>query len=270
MKGFIYKEQSTENILSSSKLILVTFDSLKSITGSERENIVGEKTLTRHIPNEYGTKTSNLIFEYALVKSNFEPFTDEEQIIVERWLSSPKFSSDVDIIDCDGNIIATYCGKFTKTDWVLFSGGWAGVTFTFENNSAYPKRHFSNSFSISNNGTINLNCITDELEEYIYPTIKITQPNQTSKVTITNVTDNNNSFTLNALDRLQIIMDCQHCILKDTSTSGIVNFSDLGWKDVDNIYWLRLLPGINEIQVIGTANIEISYDSPYKKVGGWL
>lgn len=63
MKGFIYKEQSTENILSSSKLILVTFDSLKSITGSERENIVGEKTLTRHIPNEYGTKTSNLIFE---------------------------------------------------------------------------------------------------------------------------------------------------------------------------------------------------------------
>ena len=67
MKGFIYKEQSTENILSSSKLILVTFDSLKSITGSERENIVGEKTLTRHIPNEYGTKTSNLIFEYALV-----------------------------------------------------------------------------------------------------------------------------------------------------------------------------------------------------------
>ena len=65
-------------------------------------------------------------------------------------------------------------------------------------------------------------------------------------------------------------MDCQHCILKDTSTSGIVNFSDLGWKDVDNIYWLRLLPGINELQVIGTANIEISYDSPYKKVGGWL
>lgn len=270
MSGFIYKNKSTDTILSSSKLILVSFDVLDSIQGSDRESVTGESTLTRPISNEYGTTNKNLVFEYALVKSNYQPFTDDEQIIVERWLSSPKFSSDLNIIDCNENVTATYCGKFTQTTWRICGGGWAGVTFTFENNSAYPKRHFSNTYSITDGETININCETDELEEYIYPVISITQPNETASVTIKNITDNNNSFTINALDRLQIKIDCKHCILKDATTNGVINFNDLGWNDVGNIYWLRLLPGNNEIQITGTCDIEISYDSSYKKVGGWL
>ena len=270
MSGFIYKGKSTDNIVKSSKLTLVTFESLDSVVGVNRENIIGESTLSRPIANEYGTKSNTLSFDYALVKSNGEPFTDDEQIIVEQWLSSPKFSSDLNIIDRDGYITATYCGKFMQTTWYICGGGWAGVAFTFENNSAYPKRHFTNTYSIIDAGTINLDCKTDELEEYIYPVISITQPNETAPMTLTNITDNNNSFTINTLDRLKIIMDCQHCILKDGSTNGIINFSDLGWNDVGNIYWLRLLPGNNEIQITGTADINISYDSPYKKVGGWL
>lgn len=270
MSGFIYKGKSTDTILPSSKLFLVTFSQFESLTGSNRENIVGNTTLLRPFPNEYGTKSSNLIFDYALVKVNNEPFTDEEQIEVERWLSSPKFSSELKIINNDGIVTTLYYGKFTRTEWHSCLGGWAGVTFTFENKGAYPYKHFEHTFNINGSETISFNCESDELEEFIYPVISITATEATEQVSIINMTDNNNSVSLRALDRLEIIMDCNLCMLQDATTSGVISFSDIGWTDVGNIYWLRLIPGENTLEVIGTVNITITYDAPYKKVGGWL
>lgn len=270
MSGFIYKDKSTDTILASSKLVLVSFSRLESIIGVTRESIVGNTTLTRPFPNEYGTTTDSLVFDYALVKVNNKPFTNEEQIEVERWLSSPKFSSKLQIIDNNGLETALYYGKFTKTEWHPCIGGWAGVTFTFENKGAYPYKHFSHTFNINERGTITFNCESDELEEYIYPVISITATENTEQVTIVNITDNNNVLSLRALDRLEIIMDCDICMLKDATVDGVINFSDIGWSDIGNIYWLRLVPGENILEITGTININISYDAPYKKVGGWL
>jgi len=50
----------------------------------------------------------------------------------------------------------------------------------------------------------------------------------------------------------------------------IVKYKDLGWGDVGDIYWLRLLPGNNTLVLEGDVALEISYYAPYKKVGGWL
>lgn len=270
MSGFIYNGKSTETILADSKLMLASFDSLTSITGSDREDIIGETTITRPIANEYGTKSSALTFEYALIKQNGNPFSDEEQIIIECWLSSPKFSSDLQIIDCDGNITCTYCGKFISTKWEPCCGGWGGVSFSFKNNSSYPKRRFEHTFNITGKSTFQLNCQSDELEEYIYPVITITEPSETAIVAIKNITDNNNTMTLRAYHMLPITLDCRYCIPTDKTKNGIISYTDLGWSDVGNIYWLRLLPGINEIEVTGNVNLNIVYDAPYKKVGGWL
>lgn len=270
MSGFIYNGQSTETILPSSKLMLCTFDDVDRVAGVERENIIGETTMTRPTANEYGTTSSPLLFEYALVKKNSKPFTDEEQISVERWITSPKFSRDLNIIDCEGNITTTYCGKFLSTEWVTCSGGYAGVVFSFQNNSAYPKKHYSKDFSISGNGVINIKCESDELEEYVYPVLTVTEPSETATVIIKNVTDNSNTMTIRAYDSLPMIFDCLHCIPRDSTTNGIVSYEDLGWTDVGNIYWLRLLPGENTIEVTGNAEITISYDVPVKRVGGWI
>ena len=67
--------------------------------------------------------------------------TQEEQSIIERWLTSPKYSSDLNIIDNDGNIVATYCEKFISTEWLIYDDRYNGVTFTFENNGPYAKEH---------------------------------------------------------------------------------------------------------------------------------
>ena len=273
MSGFIYKNKSTDTILESTRLILVSFSQLESITGSSRESVVGNSTLTRQFPNEYGTMSSALTFNYALIKSDKTPFTVEEQIEVERWLSSPKYSSKLQIIDCDGIEDTLYYGKFIKTDWYPCVGGWYGVAFTFENKHAYPHRHFEHTFNINGNDTITFNCQSDELEEYIYPIVMITAQDSTEELTITNRTDNNNSISMRCLDRIENVMDCNLCMLYDRGNKNLIGFDDVGWSDVGNIYWIRLVPGENIFDITGatgTVQITFSYDAPYKKVGGWL
>ena len=289
LSGFIYKNLSTETILDE-RLILCAFQEVDSVAGSNKEGQYGEITITRPISNEYGTISQRLSFDYGLIKCSAELFTSEEQIIVERWLTSPKFSSDLVVISDNGEVVATYCGKFVNTEWHQVPGGFSGVTFTFENNGPYAKQHreFQYEFVIPEEldddplnpievededatWEFDVVCDTDELEEYTYPTLRFLQTRNFAKpVMITNVTDNNNAMSIKCRKRLPIIMDCNHCILSDGTTSGLIRFSDVGWKDVGNIYWPRLLPGTNHFVVIGECRINIEFDIVDKKAGGWL
>ena len=271
MAGFIYNGQSSDDIIASSPLLLASFDAEDSVVGHERDNIVGEPTISRPIANEYGTQYQALEIEYGLIKRDLTPFTNEEQRIVERWLTSPKISQKLQFIDCKSDILqGTYCGKFLTTEWYPANGGWAGVQFTFQNNSAYPVMNFLQTYQVRGNETFTVTNPTDELEEYIYPVMTIIEPTETANVTVKNMTDNNNSMTINARHELPMIFDCQHCIPKDGTTSGIFTYQDLGWTDIGNIYWLRLLPGDNLINVVGNADITIEFEYPYKKVGVWV
>lgn len=270
MSGFIYNGFSTKTILPSSELILVGVDSDGNIQGVNRSAENGEITITRPISNEYGTLATRLTFTYSLMKKNFHDFTDEEQRIVERWLTSPKFSQDLKVYDCDEEDYALYCGRFINTVWQISHDGWAYVTFTFENNSMYQKRHYKYEFEIEESGEITLDVDSDELEEYVYPTLILENPDETKTVKLTFPTDNNNYIEARLFRRLPITVDCQHCILADATTEGVIRFSDIGWTDVGNIYWPRLLPGENVIQVDSPLKVTVIYDCPHKKVGGWL
>lgn len=270
MSGFIYKGKSTDTILSSSKLIIATFTEVSEIVGHDREDVVGDTTITRQVANEYGTIYSGQTFEYSLIKNNLEPFTEEEQILVESWLSSPKFSSTLQLIDCEGTVIGNYTGKFTHTEWVTSAGGWAGVNFTFKATSPYMFEEHTQGFTIDGSSSITIDCDSDEYEEYIYPVVEIYAKDETNTVTITNKTDNNNELKIEALHRLRILIDCDHCTLTDATTNGIISFDDVGWKDVGNIYWLRFITGENNLRIIGNAIITFKYKTVNKKVGGWL
>lgn len=268
--GFVYNGKSTKNIIPSSELILATFDGNDSITGHQRDNVIGENTISRPIANEYGTQYQALEFEYGLIKKDRTPFTDEEQRVIETWLTSPKISQKLQFFDCDNAASKVfYCGKFTKTDWYPCCGGWAGMMFTFTNNAAYPMRFYSNEYNISDTTTLLLKCESDELEEYVYPIITITS-SSTSIFEIINKTDNGNSMKLSAKKNLPMQFDCKNCIPKDETTCQIFTYKDLGWFDVGDIYWLRLLPGNNELVIKGNGKLKIEFEYPCKKVGDWL
>lgn len=271
MAGFIYNGQSSDNILESSPLLMASFDTEDAVIGHERDNVIGEPTISRPIANEYGTQYQALEINYGLIKRDLTPFTNEEQRIVERWLTSPKLSQKLQFIDCKSKELqGVYCGKFLSTEWYPADGGWAGVQFLFQNNSMYPTMHSSYSYEVRRSATITVNCPSDELEEYIYPILKVVEPIETAEISIKNTTDNNRTMTINARHELPMVFDCQNCIPTDGTTSQIFTYDDLGWENVSDIYWLRLLPGENQLEVTGDADITIEFDYPYKKVGVWV
>lgn len=279
LKGFIYNGKSTESIILSSRLFLATFDTLDSAPGITRESLKGETTVSRPIANDYGVTNTGLSFTYALIKEQGKPFTDDEQRIVERWLTSPKLDLPLKIIDEDEVVGLTYCGKFTSTEWKSCAGGWSGVDFTFEHNDAYPKKHYDFVYNIKGTQILDVECLSDELDEYVYPVINLEVKSDSQKISIKNLTDNSNTMTFTAdpelatskVPRLPIKIDCRNCILSDATSGGVIRFKDIGWQDVGNIYWLRLLPGMNQLEISGgTVDLSISFDVPIKRVGGWM
>lgn len=269
MNGFKYMNKSTETILNT-KLVLASYNSVDSVVGSTRESLKGERTYYRPIANEYGTMYSdNLTIEYSLLKCNDKPFTYEEQRIIERWLTSPELSQWLEFYDDIETV--KYFGKFIETEWVICHGGYSGVNFKFETNAPYPWKEEKHVFNLSGEGTheIVFSCETDELEKPIYPVIKLTT-SSTTTITIINNTDNENKAVIKMYDSLPLVIDCRNMIIKDATTSGIVNYKDLGWDVLENIYWFKIFSGNNIWTIDGEVNIEIIYNSVYKKVGGWL
>ena len=302
MSGFIYNGFSTAEILPSSELSLVsTVGAIESVPGVTRQIMGGEPTISRPIINEYGTVADHLEFSYSLTKSNDTLFTDEEQIAVERWLTSPKYSLPLIVFDCNGTSKYKYYGLFTSTEWMIGGDGYVAVTFTFSVNGSYAYEHHKYIVSPPEDSPTDVNqnpiwefeydCITDELDEWVYPKVTIADtheiieevvpddsPGGGSTTTISlpatfrlaNATDGNRAMVLD-LSTVQegiIVFDCKNCMI--SGDEGNITFKDLGWDDVGNIYWLRLKPGKNVINVIGNVEITIEYDSPVKIAGGWL
>lgn len=280
MFGFEYNGKSTQNIIDT-PLLLVTFDAIGSL-GMTRSKIEGDRTISRPITNEYGTIYDPLSFTYGLIKQNFEEFTNNEQRIVERWLTSPKLSRELKVTDCFDED-CSYFGLFTNTEWLTGANGFVGVQFTFEVNGSYPFKYFSqrvwepyvtdsntNQTTILNSGDFTVYNDTDELEEYVYPVIKIKSYNNsyTSSFTLRCITDNNNRVSITTNRKDMITIDCQHCMVYH-QTSDTLSFTELGWQDVDNIYLPRLFPGENQFHIDGTVYVDMSFYTPYKRVGGW-
>ena len=280
MAGFIYEGSSTSNIIGT-ELILVSLSGGSAMTPSiQRDLVGGDPTISRHIVNEYGTITGHLEFEYGLIKANGELFTIEEQIAVETWLTSPKFSSYLTVYDCDGVQRYRYFGKFTSTEWLMIGDGYGALNFVFSVNGSYASGYHTFTVRPPQNAQINQNnmpywattiaCETDELEEWIYPKLTVSNLSDNDNVyfEILNSTDNNGEMKVDTQLNEDVIIDCKNCIIKGETSK--LSFRDLGWQDIGNIYWLRLKDGNNLLRFTGNVSVKIEYDSPLKVVGGWL
>lgn len=267
MSGFNYNGKSTDTVIQDCRLILASWDSVTEIQGSERSTVAGERTVTRTAVNEFGTIYGKTIFSYALIREDGQPISDADQRVIETWLTSPKYSIPLELIDCEGTAICRYDGKFIKTAWIPTHGGWASVRFDFE--SATPYAYIPRTLTYSSAGNHTFTCHSDELQEYTYPIVTITA-SSANTVKIKSVTDGNNTMTINMPALITVKIDCDKCILTDNTTSEVIDFDDIGWDDIGNIYWLRILPGENTINITGSATVTISYNYVYKQIGGWL
>lgn len=280
MSGFNYYGFSTQNIIDE-QLILVNVGSndVNSIVGTNRVVHASDQTISRNFRNEYGTVRDLLTFNYGLAKESLQPFTTDEQLIIEDWLTYPQKSSVVEIFDCDGQVRYKYKGLFTNTTWMIPQGGnYCVCSFTFSVNGSYPFEHFKENFiNLGISATWDLEVPSNPVLEKIYPTIQIIPHRETylpSQFKITNL--------VNSLDKMEfaieqcegIKIDCQRCIIQNLNNTKVpyLSFKNFGWDDVDSIYWLYLNQGQNTIQFEGEGSVDciVEYDLPIKKAGGWL
>lgn len=265
MMEFKYDEKTSATVLSV-PLVLCFFDYPEELTGFERETIKGETTINRSVPNQYGTKyVSTPKPEFALIKEDQSVFTNNEQQIINRWLTSPQLPKYLEFKKPD-NEITIYRGTFTD---VRFKPAFnpIGAICQFEYDSPYAWKSQEKHFTTAGTYTIYVN--SDETEKYVYPILTV-KTETTTDIIVKNVTDNENSMNIHAYAKLPMTFDCKLCIPTDDTKQGAISYKDLGWEDVGNIYWLRLLPGENVIQITGDADVKITYKCPQKMVGGFL
>lgn len=112
--------------------------------------------------------------------------------------------------------------------------------------------------------------VNSERLEEIFPVITIV-PNLAvtdSKLTYT-ITNNRDQGTMKLTNILKdtTVIDCKRAII--SSTTGLLTIDELGWSDVDSIYWPRLYHGDNEFVIKGQpATISLTYREP-RKVGAY-
>ena len=280
MSGFNYYGFSTKDILST-PLTLGNFSNNESlsIVGLNRNIQGSEVSISRNYRNEYGVVNDLLNFTYVLIKSDLSPFTENEQIAIEKWLMSPKKSSLLQVFDCEETVIYNYIGMFTNTTWLIpySHGRYGACQFTFSVNGSYPYEHITKQLINAGNNTLWEFTISDELDvDYIYPTLEITPHFNTylpSDFRIINTLDDAKQMKFQITECEGLKIDCKRCITTALGDSPPrLNFKNFGWEDVDAIYWLRLFPGSNALRIQGEGALDIilDYDLPIQKVGGWL
>lgn len=162
-----------------------------------------------------------------------------------------------------------YFGIFTNIEPQLICEEVIGFNMTFQTNSVFawgPLR--TETFILGEeNSEFTINVNSSERYREIYPVIKVknTSYGTPQTITITALTDQSRQLQMRSRAMITTI-DCEKCIIYDETTSGIINFEQLGLDNVSYIYWPRLYNGNNRFKVDGNAEITFQFREP-RKVG---
>lgn len=267
--SFIYNNKSLSDFLH--KMIIGYIDKSEDTFGLDREIVSGSTTMNRNIYHAYNTKYSGKLgFQITLLHEDQKRFTENEVSEITRWLTSPKSYRKLEFYDCDGskNDVIFYAIAVKVTP--ALAGGIAGLKIDFECNAPYGFVEKTASIDLTQStdhtGTIEINCESDELEEYVYPVVKINCPSLWMDFRIINHTDNESEMKLHDVKGIYEL-NCQHQVLK-LDNKPIVLSELFDMTDLKKIYWLRLLPGTNTIELNGRSKTTIEWLEP-RKVGAF-
>ena len=240
----------------------------------DREMQAGTPSIFRPVPNEYGTLDNPQEIEFTLLKCGGGIFSYDEQIKIETWLTAPRLSTPLYFVPNGKKSITGptpyYYGVFTRTEWVPGGKGFIAVKLTFKPTTVYPYMKGTAKVSLNGNEVDKKISIPKvNPDEYLYPVISIKDNAGNFSVQNTSTGDKKMALTgVSSIDRLTI--DCKNCIFKDEENGKVLSFSEVGWTKASDISWLRLRQGINNLEVQGNGAVTITYEMPYKKVGGWF
>lgn len=256
---------------------------IDSTFGLNRDEVVGDMNTVRNTPNHFGTKYANrLPLKYLITKNpcknisqNKQRINEDELREIQKWLTSPKTPKCL-TVDASESTTREYYGVFTEVEPYEY-GDLYGIEITFTCNAPYGFNRNIKEFICNITENLIIDNPTDELCEYIYPTIKI-KPNQCTSFSIQNQSDNNNIMMFNFKELYsEIIIDCNH--QRIIADDKLLNLDEVGWdiyeisdynninSGIFNLYWLRFIPTNNSLTINGSGEFVIEYKTPVKAGG---
>lgn len=224
--------------------------------------------------------TEPISFHFSIVKADGGELTRPESIKINRWLTSSSSPQLLKFNDCDAYPLHYYA-VCTQVNDIMSGGRLIGKELTFETNSsfAFSDKEKKTFIITETDNCFFLNNSADTDNGIYYPAVTIST--KSDKVVIENVTDQK-SVTI-SMQTIKADVDGNKVLtlysenMTVTDNSGqLIPADQLGWNEtytsyvssiddfMDNIYWPRLLQGMNEWKVSGACTLTIEYEFPRK------
>ena len=250
--------------------------------GVSRDIIATELSQVRNTKDIYGVKYQDTLpLKFFIIKNKCINDKQGQMIInprelaeLQAWLTSPKTPRKLILVN--DQITKEYLGVFTEIAPFEVGSKLYGITATFICNAPYGYTTYNSTVECSGIKIYGLNNISDEREEYTYPVITLL-PKSPGTFSIENKTEQK-IMTITTKEHFnEIVIDCNKN--KITGDGKCLSFADVGWDKSEladwngigtgtfKLYWLRFLPGFNELEFRGNGTFKISYKNPVKTGG---
>lgn len=252
-------------------------------SGLNREILKGTTNMYRSQSIHYGTVYTDVInLPLFIIKFNCNDRNEKISMFelrkIQAWLTSSKLPQSLFMVTEEGTMIE-YHGIFTEISPYSFNGlNGLNLKFTCDSPFVYDTKVLKVHSDDAKEGiTKRMFCDTDEMEEYIYPYIQF-YPNSAGEISFKNNNDNGKimKFTLSKKYN-EVIIDCK--LKRIIADNKPLSLFDVGWNidqitDYNNVntglykmYWLRLVPERNYVDISGNGDFIIKYKN-LLKLGG--
>lgn len=151
--------------------------------------------------------------------------------------------------------------RINNVKYKKIMGKVVGIILEMECDSQFAwSKEFNYTYKVTAGSTLSFYNISDDLNNYLKPTVKIKASSDIKELEMINLSDNNWATTLKNISANEIItMDCKNEILTSSNKNRLI-LNDF------NLHFMRFVSGINKIQINSDVTLDISFVYP-RKVG---
>ena len=278
--SFTFDGQSSDSY----NLMMCWIDDTANISanGLRRAISSGETNHVRLKTNNYGVSfEGNIEFSFYIIKKDETPFTRQESMAVNRWLTGSTVPRALYFNDNAVPSLHYYAVCTEIEDKVMLEH--QAKRLVFKTNSPFGFTDpVEKRYHVTGEEVFSMDNLADTVNGLFYPSILLSARG-TDAVVIENVSDRKSvtldlsSVTSDDSGIRSILMDSAQMKLLDVNGGcRLIPFHEVGWTTqyssyvssidtyMESIYWFRLIQGSNTIKITGNCEVTFIFEFPRK------
>ena len=253
-----------------------------SANGLRRSINSGETNHVRLKTNNYGVSfEGNIEFSFYVIKRDETPFTRQESMAVNRWLTGSSVPRALYFNDNAVPSLHYYAVCTEIEDKVILEH--QAKKLVFKTNSPFGFTDpVEKRFLVAGGEVFSIDNLADTVSGIFYPRILLSARG-TDAVVIENMSDHKSvTFRLGLVppddsgNRSILVDNAQMKLIDLNDGSRLIPFHEVGWTTqyssyvssndtyMESIYWLRLIRGTNTIRITGDCEVTFIFEFPRK------